>query len=1444
MLGHPAQGAHAAAADGSLDARATPSPSISFPASVPVGGTGLIAVNYTVALSPDPPLPGAGGAGWSGVVVLRFPAGFEVASPGFEVYPGPAGMGGSAGEFAVFYAKKPLPQAAAGMPMSEEIAIRVAGPPAPPRNFVDVHVAGVGAGPPAGSSAVLEARGGAVHFATPTPAAVGSSEAHAHEARPSEVSSARLLSGSSSGALPAPERLAAHLASALPPGADAAAWLAGHAAHMPAAYREEVAAAYRASAPAPPSPPQGAAGAAGAPSPAFPFPTISSYVYGTLTARGSDGVVRGQAGVAACMYDVGDDNRTLTLLDNLADPSDPRGACTTTNGTGFFDMSMLTLDPTDPLSPVDLRIVFTADASHSRIADARNGTYALHAATVDNLSGPIVGLNVTVPDGHEFRRALWIFSAIGSAHARIAAEFGHDAPAADVRWDPSSPAASSYNRTSGTVTVSSVHGVGSRHGAEASPASIAHAYAQHVLAGLRGDGAGPDCPPHLRIDLPAAQGGCAWRSGWAHFAAAVVQDSPSLRYHHLPVAVDLEAPAYDVGGRHVYGFARGSDVPGNVAGALWDLYDGTGEPGDPVGGAGAAVWNATAGMRHGGDPSILDFWHAWAGNKSNPSIRGVLALNGIDVPSDAPPVLAVINASLAVPYGETAHVEVNATAAGPVEFELAAAEANGTGRIFPPPAFANLTYRYGGDGTTTALVALAPNASDIGSHLLNVTARAQGGLSSHALISVNVTDAVPPYFASVPWDVYVEATGNLTAVNATALGVRALDEADPRPALSHSPAGPLPLGGHYVRWTATDASNNSAAAVMYMVIRDTTPPAFEGVANLTLAFAPGARPVAAYDVPNATDLVDGAVQVSCWPRQGSHIPWGTTTVTCDAGDRSGNYAWAQFSINATRDDSLGGPAMSAPDSTVVLRYNRTAHVEVNATAAGPVEFELAAAAEANGTGRIFPPPAFANLTYRYGGDGTTTALITLAPSASDVGAHLLNVTAHTQGGLSSYALISVNVTDPVPPYFASVPWDVYVEATGNLTAVNATALGVRALDEADPRPALSHSPAGPLPLGGHYVRWTATDASNNSAAAVMYMVIRDTTPPAFEGVANLTLAFAPGARPVAAYDVPNATDLVDGAVQVSCWPHRGSPVPWGQTTVACDASDRSGNSARVSFWLNAVRPGNYTAPPLLALSNSSVAVPYNSTETVRASATAAGSPATIALSSLDARGRPAPPPAFAELDHVGSGGNATEALITLSPNASDIGVHRINVTAVSRGAPPAHAVLTVNVTDGTPPRLHVPAEAVLEAAGNLTRVNASALGVGAADAVDPSPALSVAPPGPLPLGVHSVRWTATDASGNAASAWMRLIVRDTTPPAFGGAPNVTLAFPGGAQPVANYTAPPASDLVDGGDVRVRCLPPPGSFVSWGLTQVVCVALDASGNAAWARFWINATVGGG
>ena len=181
----------------------------------------------------------------------------------------------------------------------------------------------------------------------------------------------------------------------LPLGADAAAWLAENAPHLPADYREEAAADYRRFAGA--NTPQGAAGASGLSFSPLPFPPLSSYVYGTLYSRAANGTLGGQPGASVCMYDVGDGNTTLTPLANLDNPADPCGACTATDRTGFFDMSVLTLDPTDPLSDVDLRIVFAADGPLYRVADAGTVRTSCTARRSETCPTPSVGSTLRYP---------------------------------------------------------------------------------------------------------------------------------------------------------------------------------------------------------------------------------------------------------------------------------------------------------------------------------------------------------------------------------------------------------------------------------------------------------------------------------------------------------------------------------------------------------------------------------------------------------------------------------------------------------------------------------------------------------------------------------------------------------------------------------------------------------------------------------------------------------------------------------------------------------------------------------------------------------------------------------------------------------------------------------------------------------------------------------------
>src|SRR5207247_10076880 len=64
----------------------------------------------------------------------------------------------------------------------------------------------------------------------------------------------------------------------------------------------------------------------------------------------------------------------------------------------------------------------------------------------------------------------------------------------------------------------------------------------------------------------------------------------------------------------------------------------------------------------------------------------------------------------------------------------------------------------------------------------------------------------------------------------------------------------------------------------------------------------------------ATDLVDGAVSVSCTPASGSTFPIGATTVTCTATDVRGNGSTASFTVTVA---DTTAPVMTVPAATTV-----------------------------------------------------------------------------------------------------------------------------------------------------------------------------------------------------------------------------------------------------------------------------------------------------------------------------------------------------------------------------------------------------------------------------------------------------------------------------------------------------------------------------------------------
>ena len=75
----------------------------------------------------------------------------------------------------------------------------------------------------------------------------------------------------------------------------------------------------------------------------------------------------------------------------------------------------------------------------------------------------------------------------------------------------------------------------------------------------------------------------------------------------------------------------------------------------------------------------------------------------------------------------------------------------------------------------------------------------------------------------------------------------------------------------------------------------------------------------------------------------------------------------------------------------------------------------------------------------------------------------------------------------------------------------------------------------------------------------------DLTSPTFTGVSGKTVRAAMGAKSARVAYTVAAMDAVDGVLRPTCLPVSGSRFPLGRTTVTCEATDKSGNTATVKF---------------------------------------------------------------------------------------------------------------------------------------------------------------------------------------------------------------------------------------------------------------------------------------
>jgi len=158
--------------------------------------------------------------------------------------------------------------------------------------------------------------------------------------------------------------------------------------------------------------------------------------------------------------------------------------------------------------------------------------------------------------------------------------------------------------------------------------------------------------------------------------------------------------------------------------------------------------------------------------------------------------------------------------------------------------------------------------------------------------------------------------------------------------------------------------------------------------------------------------------------------------------------------------------------------------------------------------------------------------------------------------------------------------------------------------------------------------------------------------------------------------------------------------------------------------------------------------------------------------------------------------------------------------------------------DTTSPVVTPPADITAEEATTTTPPGqAVAIGTATAtDDVDLNPVITNNAPTLFPLGTTNVIWTATDASGNSATADQTVTIVDTTPPVVTPPTDITQEATSASGATVNYPPATATDDV-GVTVGPDCTPISGSTFAIGDTIVTCTASDAAGNTGSATFTV-------
>ena len=653
-----------------------------------------------------------------------------------------------------------------------------------------------------------------------------------------------------------------------------------------------------------------------------------------------------------------------------------------------------------------------------------------------------------------------------------------------------------------------------------------------------------------------------------------------------------------------------------------------------------------------------------------------------------------------------------------------------------------------------------------------------------------IADTQGPEF-TCPDDVL--ANVDLTTCTATGvdLGEPALtnDCSEPVTYTNNAPSA-FPPGVTIVTWTATDACGNSATCQQTVTVEDLIPPTVDCPADVTANADIGhcaanvtvPAPVVTDPCPyTMTNDYTGTANAS------GNYPVGTTTVIWTITGISGNITTCTQLVTVIDTQA---PTISCPDNQLFTALPPDCEYEVTTipdpgltdncgTAALSLSWVALGATPDNGTGSvngtIFPV-------------GVTTVIYTVTDAA----------------GNFATCQFTVTINDDVPPAFIECPDDITVSNDAGMCHADVIVPEPEVTDPCGEIVSVINdfnntgNASGRYPIGTTEVKWTITDASNNTNTCTQYITVNDVELPIIDCPDDVLLEATPPdcTIPNVTLSQPAYSDNCDDPVLT--WVATGATTGSGTgfvtittfnvgiTVITYTVTDASGNEASCSF--NVVV--NDDVPPTVVACAPDV--------TVNADPGSCETEVTVHL-----------PDVYDPCGEIVSISHNSPVGTPEDPSGIYlVGIHTIIWTFTDESGNTSTCTQTITVVDNQFPTLTCPENVTAIATPPLCEVPDIVLGLPTFGDNCPNPVLTWAATGATTgsgtgfvsittfnVGTTTITYRVTDASGNVTSCLFTVIVNDEVPPTVITCPeDISVVVPAGSCEI--YISVPAPVVDD------------------------------------------------